>query len=414
PKMFNREDLGKEMMEQLDKEYTEEDLALMDGSYRALGLMPPDLESKELVTKLLTEEVAGFYDPDNKRMVLIVEDGPKEPPNWLGRLLGARPTFDKDEQKTTLAHELTHALQDQLYDLNAMQDGIEDDDDMLLAFSALVEGDATLLMFAEPQGGDISDMDPDAMRATFNMMSWMMPLAGGETYRKAPPIFRDSLVFPYFQGMLFTLAVAGNNGWQSIHSAYQHPPLSTEQILHPEKYLDQEKLDVPQTVAIPDVTKELGDSWKRLGGNCLGELQTYIMLKKVRGGKTASLGWDGDTYEIYQQQNGKLGLVFVSIWDSPEDADEFAKAYTTYRSQNPMGTDSVFFDSAEHQVQVREDKVYIVGGFEESATKQVMESLQSTTFADKTFPLPDPRETSAENESKGADDVDASATIETP
>ncbi|MFN3190926.1 MAG: alpha/beta hydrolase fold domain-containing protein [Aureliella sp.] len=388
PKMFSREELGKEMLEQMEKEYTAEDLKLMDSSYYVFGLMKPELKSEELVTKLLTEEVAGFYDPDNKRMVLIVEDGPKEEPNWLGKLLGARSAFDKDEQKTTLAHELTHALQDQLYDLNAMQDGIEDDDDMLIAFSALVEGDATLLMFAEAQGGDISDMDPEAMRATFNMMSWMMPLAGGATYREAPPIFRDSLVFPYIQGMLFALSVAGENGWPAVHSSYRHPPLSTEQIMHPSKYLDPKQYDAPVVVSIPDLTDLIGTDWKRLGGNCLGELQTSIMLKKVRGGNRASAGWDGDKYEVYERADGKLGLASVSQWDSGNDAQEFAKAYKLHRAANPFGTDAVFAHPASHKVVVDNANVYILGGFPTEVAEALVDRLRQSTFKEKTFPLP--------------------------
>lgn len=389
PSMFNRQELANEMLEQMKKEFTEDDLLLMDSAYKVLGLMSPDLQSETLVTKLLTEEVAGFYDPDNKRMVLIVEDGPKEDPGWFGRLLGVKPAFDKDEQKTTLAHELTHALQDQLYDLNAMEEGIQDDDDMLLAFSALVEGDATLLMFAEADGSqDISQMDPDSMRATFNLMSWMMPLAGGETYRKAPPIFRDSLTFPYFQGMLFALSIAGEDGWFSVHDAYARPPLSTEQILHPAKYLQADAIDVPQSVTIPSLASALSATWKHLGGNVLGELQTGIMLKRVAGGKNAALGWDGDRYEVFRNENGELAMVMVSIWDSPQDAQEFSDAFQTHRNANPHGTQSVFAADAARWIEQHADQVWIIDGFDDSTTEKIRAILADCEFQEKSFPLP--------------------------
>ena len=389
PSMFNREQLAQEMLSQMKKEYSEEDLLLMDSSFKVLGLMPVDMDAKELMTKLLTEEVAGFYDPDNKRMVLIVEDGQKEDPGWFARLLGARPAFDKDEQKTTLAHELTHALQDQLYDLNAMEEGIEEDDDMLLAFAALVEGDATLLMFAEAGGEeDITQMDPEAMRMTFNIMSFMLPLAGGDTYRKAPPIFRDSLTFPYFQGMVFALSVAGENGWQSIHSTYQHPPLSTEQILHPQKYREADTIDLPQFVSVPKAEDLLEDSWKHLGGNCLGELQTSIMLKRVVGGSRAAVGWDGDKYEVFRRDDGKLGMIFVSIWDSEKDAQEFATAYESFREQDPFQTQEVFANDSKRIVEQTEDRVYIVEGFSNSLAQELVERAKESTFKEKSFPTP--------------------------
>ncbi|MEZ6138821.1 MAG: hypothetical protein R3C53_28375 [Pirellulaceae bacterium] len=436
PNIYNRDDLGKEMLRIMAEEYTDEELELMDSSYKAFGLVPMDLDCHKLITQLLTEEVAGFYDPDSKRMVLIVEDdGPTKDPGWLGRLLGAKPAFDKDEQKTTLAHELTHALQDQLYDLNALQAGIEKDDDMLTAFSALVEGDATLLMFAEMgDGQDVSEMDPDAMRATFNIMSWLLPFAGGQTYRKAPPIFRDSLTFPYFQGMIFNLTAAGEGGWDRIHQLYADPPTSTEQVLHPRKYFDREHRDVPQTVTIPDVQEIVGESWKHLGGNVLGELQTSIMLKRIPGGKAASEGWDGDRYEVFKSPDGKLGLLSVSVWDSPTDAQQFADAYRLYRQppkskpirMNQAKTDSenkavpetqpvpeksqAETDDAiepdaiqeelptvgkqpatpaiERHIVVELDRVFIVEGFSAAHSATLLEKLKESSFAEKVFPMP--------------------------
>ncbi len=407
PSIFNRQELGKEMLKMVDQEYTKDELKQMDASYKVLGLVPRELDTADLMVSMLTEEVAGFYDPDNKRMVLIVEDGPVKKPSWLGSLLGAKPAFDKDEQKTTLAHELTHALQDQLYDLNSLEAGIENDDDMLLAFSALVEGDATLLMFVE--AGDVNDvakMDPEAMRATFNIISWMMPLAGGKTFRSAPPIFRDSLTFPYFQGMLFALAVAGRDGWEGVHRAYQRPPESTEQILHPAKYLSE--VDKPQVVVLPDIVKELlaTAGWEHLGGNCLGELQTGIMFKRVLGGKIAAAGWDGDRYEVFGSEENStenLALVYVSVWDSPNDAEEFAAAYRVYRAaehappaigerppspKHKSMTTSVFATGSQRAVVVQGDKVWIVEGLDEGLTRAVIDGLNGCRYEEKKFPSP--------------------------
>jgi len=397
PSIFNRRELGVEMLRLMEQEYTPEELRLMEASYKVWGLIPPELDATALMTAMLTEEVAGFYDPDNKRMVLIVEEGTVAKPSWLGSLLGAKAAFDKDEQKTTLAHELTHALQDQLYDLNAMEAGIEHDDDMLLAFSALVEGDATLLMSMEAGGmQDIQEMNPDAMRATFSIMSWMMPLAGGKTFRSAPPIFRDSLTFPYFQGMLFTLAVASQGDWEQVHNTYQDPPVSTEQILHPQKYLGQR--DWPQEVQLPDVSDLLKPAgWEFLGGNCLGELQTAILLKRVFGGQAAAAGWDGDRYHVLESDAGHLGLVYASVWDSPVDAQEFAQAYQTYRTSSSApassvapqpDTPAVFASDARRIVQVEGDKVWIVEGLEGPLAESLAERLRQSVYTEKKFPLP--------------------------
>lgn len=409
PNIFSREDLGKEMLRLMDEEYTPEELELMDCSYKVLGLVAPKLDCKELMTQLLTEEVAGFYDPDSKKMVLIVEDGPVEDPGWLGRLLGAGPAFDKDEQKATLAHELTHALQDQLYDLNKMETPIENDDDMLLAFSAIVEGDATLLMFAEGQDEDLSDMDPESMRAAFRLMSWMMPLAGGDAYRKSPPIFRESLIFPYLQGMLFVLSQAGEGGWESVHELYSRPPESTEQILHPEKYITGSNYDSPQKVTLPDILPLVSDNWNVLGDNCIGEFQMSIMLKRVRGGSIAARGWDGDRYTVFQSDDGDLAEISVSIWDSVQDAEEFATAFLRYRkvlgskSESPeldseellhgIGDEEqeVFAKNSVRMISTSQDRVFVVEGFDASTTEKVMRKMiEETTFEQKRFPVPDP------------------------
>ncbi len=417
PNLLTREELGKEILRMMKEEYSADELLLMDSTYKAFGLVPIDMDSQKLMTALLTEEVAGFYDPDSKRMVLIKEEGSQQDPGWFGRLLGAKAAFNKDDQKTTLAHEMTHALQDQLYDLNAMEEGIKTDDDMLLAFSALVEGDATLLMFAETDpSDDITQTDPEAMRTMFNVMSWMLPLAGGKTYRSAPAIFRESMIFPYFQGMIFNLYLAGAGGWKAVHDTYSRPPTSTEQILHPRKYQLGANFDAPQSVSIPSLTETLGQSWKPVGGNCLGELQISIMLKSVASGTQAAEGWDGDHYEIFRREDGRLGLVSVSIWDSELDAQEFASAYRKYRSSpkhlstSPArkrasqpsedsqidesdtsvqnAAKSIFDTSAVSEVHNDGQQTWILEGFSAAEVRAVKQVLTQTTFSEKEFPLP--------------------------
>ncbi|MCA9128800.1 MAG: hypothetical protein KDB22_17060 [Planctomycetales bacterium] len=407
--VFNREQLGQEMLRMMRDEFTPEELDLMESSFKVLGLVEPELNCQELFTKMLTEEVAGFYDPDTKRMVLIVEDGPVEDPGWFSRFLGAKPAFDKAEQKTTLAHELTHALQDQLYDLNRMEEAIEGDDDMLLAFSGIVEGDATLLMMAESQDEEITDMDPATMRATFRMMSWMMPLAGGETFRSAPAIFRESLMFPYVQGMLFVIEQANEQGWPSVHSLYARPPQSSEQILHPEKYRQGAQYDAPQAVNLPDCLQLLGDQWNLLGKNCLGEFQTGVLLRRVPGGNRAARGWDGDSYQVYKNREGHLGLAMLTIWDSEQDAREFAEAYCRYRgrqfedaqaiafsaptdarpenwlaSKGDLRKSPIFASEAQSLVALGKEQVAIVEGFDEALCAKLFNKIVSTaTFSTK-------------------------------
>ncbi len=337
PNLMTRTELGEEMIHQMETEYTPEELKLMEASYKVMGLIPNDLNIRDTITKLLTEEVGGFYDPRTKKMVLVREDDKPEP-SFFGKLFGASPAFDKEAQKVTLSHELTHALQDQLYGLLAMQKSIEKDDDMLLAFSALVEGDATLVMFGEMgrQEGDIrsmTEMEPEAAQFMFSLMKSFLPIAGGKTYRNSPRIFRDSLVFPYFQGMVFNLHLSRQGGFRGVHRAYDSPPTSSEQILHPEKYLKDR--DEPMQFEFTDLDSAVPEGWKLLGGNCLGEFQTDILLKNVPNSIQASSGWDGDRYEVFEGPNDRLAMIWATTWDSEQDAKEFEQAYRKYIALKP-------------------------------------------------------------------------------
>jgi hypothetical protein len=293
----------------------------------------------------------------------------------------------------------------------------------------MVEGDATLLMFAEMDdaGGDITEMDAEAVKATFSLMSWMLPVAGGTTYRKAPAIFRESLIFPYFQGMVFCLDLSSERGWQAIHAAYLDPPTSTEQILHPEKYVGAER-DEAQAVTIPALDGLVPKDWKHLGGNCLGEFQTSVLLRRQRSGRRAAEGWDGDRYEVFQHADGRLGLVFVSVWDSADDAQQFAKSYTEYREpakprdQSPgeaaaspapekeadatesndadkeaaqaasaeSGTAGLIAPDAPRLIEAHEDKVWVIEGFDAATTEAIRGTLPQCTFDIKRFPAAKP------------------------
>jgi hypothetical protein len=286
---------------------------------------------------LYAEEVAGFYDPKRKQIFLIKEsDKPQQrtqSPNLIARLLGAKSGFDKDEQKSTLSHEMTHALADQHFDLVKLTEQAENDDDRALALQALVEGEATLAMMAEMErangrtGKEILNSSPAAVDFSFRIMQSFLPFASGKTFRNAPPVFRDTMMFGYLKGMVFVLHLTNENEWSRVNEAFQKPPLSTEQVLHPEKYL--KNVDTPQAIVLPALQEFTGSDWKELGQNVIGELQISILLRKYWGAKAAP-GWDGDRYAVFKGPDGKLGLVWYTTWDTESDAQEFAGAYWRY------------------------------------------------------------------------------------
>ena len=143
-----REDLRALLIKEIDEEMTPDEFRADELGMKALGLLPRDFPLKETMVKVYSEEIAAFYDTKTQTMHLIKEPEAqaKKPPTFLERLLGKTGGFDKDENKTVIAHELTHALADQNFDLDAMQKAVKHDDDRGLALSALIEGEATLTM----------------------------------------------------------------------------------------------------------------------------------------------------------------------------------------------------------------------------------------------------------------------------
>jgi hypothetical protein len=341
PQFMERKDLREHMAKLFREEMSEEDIVLADASLKAFGFVPANFKTEELVLRLYAEEVAGFYDPKRKEIFLIKETEKPQKPGLLARLLGATGGFDKEEQKATLAHEMAHALADQHFDLEKMQQVVEDDDDQSLALQALIEGEATLVMMIDMQrteGDDGKEMlkaSPEAMDFSIGLMKGFLPFASGKTFRNAPPIFQETMLFGYLKGLVFLLHLTNDDEWNAVNRAFRSPPLSTEQILHPEKYLRD--VDAPVAIDLPKFGELAASGWKELGQNVLGELQISILLRRHWGSQSAA-GWDGDRFAVFDGPDERLGMVWFTTWDSERDASEFAGAYAQYvRSRLGLG-----------------------------------------------------------------------------
>jgi hypothetical protein len=328
-----REDLQAMLIKEIDEEMTPGEFRAGELGMKALGLLPPEINLKQIMVKVYSEEIAAFYDTKTKTMHLIKEPEVKnkKPPTFLERLMGKTGGFDKDENKTVIAHELTHALADQNFNIDAMQKAVKHDDDRDLALSALVEGEATLTMI----GAQMKDWDGSVVREiraadldrVFSFLIPLMPIAGGKSLREAPVILSETLIFPYLRGMVFCARMTNDGGWDALNEAYKRPPLSTEQVLHPEKY--KAKPDPPMAIDLGKL--EVGKSWKELGRNVVGEMQLGVLLRR-HGGKAAAAGWDGDRFAVFEGPEGKLGLVWLSTWDSEKDSLEFLTGYTKFQT----------------------------------------------------------------------------------
>jgi len=356
-----REDLKAFLIKEIDEDMTPAEFRASELGMKALGFIPADFDLKEMMIKVYSEEIAAFYDPRTKTMHLIKEPEVKggKQPSLLEKLMGKKGGFDKDENKTVIAHELTHALTDQHYDLDSMQKAVKGDDDQGLALAALIEGDATLAMMGAQMddwsGDKIDKLPAKDLERVMTFLMPMMKFAGGQTLKSAPPILTESLVFPYLRGLVFCAKLTNDGGWPALDDAYKNPPRSTEQILHPEKFRTN-----PDAPTIVDLGKlDPGAGWKEAGGNVVGEMQIGIMLGKLNGKKAAE-GWDGDRYSVFEGTDGKLGLVWISTWDTENDAREFARSYARYQTKK-IGPDTAALDAFPDVIRrTRGDEIFAV------------------------------------------------------
>lgn len=268
-----------------------------------LGAMQRGFDLRELQLRLLAEQTVAVYDFETRAIYLVAE--------YAGGDLGA-------DARLVVAHELTHALQDQHFDLKRVLPADPVNSDAATAARALVEGDAMLTMriwgrqFLRPNekralGDDATSPDP--------------------VLDSAPPLVRGELLFPYDAGWVFAQLLYQDGGYAALDRAFARPPRSTEHILHPEKYAANE---APVAVEIPPLERGLGGSWVTRRTDVFGELVLRLLLEPDVGWPTAeaaAAGWGGDAYTILEDDAGRRVVAIVTVWDTEGDAAEMYNAF---------------------------------------------------------------------------------------
>ena len=273
----------------------------------ALGLVKPTYNLIDTVLNGLADAVGGFFDPLTKRLFII------------GGSLGAVERF-------VYSHEFAHALVDQRFPFDGLgaYPVCQRDQDHCRAITGLVEGDATLIMtqwmpYASPQDYlELLDYTPPAQA-----LPEQFP----------PPFAVKDGEFPYLHGTAFVQFLHDRGNWAEVNRAYANLPVSSEQILHPEKYLAGER---PQEVHPPALEGPLGEGWRLLASDTLGEWGTYLLLgygadlnSQIRDGAalSAAQGWAGDRYVVYfLEASGQTALAALWRWDNDPEAVEFHQA----------------------------------------------------------------------------------------
>jgi hypothetical protein len=312
PELITRAELGDELQALFDEEYPPEERERDNRVLRALGLLGPDEDVAELQLELLGQQVLGFYDDTERRMVVVTDAG-----------LDA-------QAKLSYAHEYTHALQDSTFGLDGLETDAEGQDDRSLARAALIEGDATVTMlswaFAHLSPEELLEIGSAPIPDTSDIPGWMV----------------NQLQFPYLAGQTWVGALAGNPlepDYAEVDAAFADPPDSTEQILDPtlEAWVERE---APLDVAVPEFASQLGPGWEAIEETPIGEASIgitleYLGLDRATAADAAD-GWGGDRAVIASGPDDAFAVAWRLRWDTTEDADAFAAAYETVLADLPF------------------------------------------------------------------------------
>ena len=303
----SREEIRAYVIKQMNEDKNPVERYADQRSAEAFGLLPKGFDLDSFMVNVLTEQIEGLYDPKTHEFYIA---------DWS-------PLAD---QRMVMAHELTHALEDQHFQIETWVKAARPNEDAQLARDAVLEGSAMAAMVDYLMLGtgrslkDVPDFDPGML---------IGDLGSTPTLQKAPPFLKDVLIFPYLGGLTFSAAVMKNTGWAALPGVFEKPPVSTQQILHPALYRSGK---TPASVTLPRLEKLLGDNWSKLDENIMGEFGWKEVLKQFLDNgraRTLAAAWDGDRYAAFEQkQTKKLILVTRLHLDSEEYAARFFGQYS--------------------------------------------------------------------------------------
>jgi hypothetical protein len=310
------DDVRAYLNESISGEDVERDFFEAQQFYIAFDLMPSDTMLMQTYIELLGDQIGGFYDTETDEMniVLLNDITPQR----------ALPLLEE----IVYSHEFTHALQDQHFDLERLltDDLVNAEPDRAQAVLSLVEGDATLVMTDY-----LTRLAEDQPLRVLAGIGSLTVAGSAEFPENTPPILITELTSPYLDGMEFVTALRDDGGWERVNQAYTDLPLSTEQILHPEKYLTGEN---PLPITLNNEQMPLDAPWERLFDRTLGEffLREYLATQLApRDAADMAAGWGGDRYHLYYNaETDQRAWVMRLAWDSALEADEFSEGYLKF------------------------------------------------------------------------------------
>jgi len=312
-------EIGRDVVAYTDQAYPKGQYARRSIAWDTIGVVPDGTDLRAAYEGYGSSQVIGYYD------------------TITGTLKFTGSASPSPLERITLAHELTHAIDDQRFGLERLDElGAECRDEDSAAATALVEGNATFFMLRWAQ---------TFLTAAQQVQVGVEAAQQDTSTDGIPPFLVRLEAFPYQQGMTFVSALDSRGGLKAVDQAFEHLPVSTEQIIHPERYPN----DAPTPVNVPDLSAELGEGWKDLDVMTIGEewLQIALGLRlDPSQASTAAAGWDGGTYRAWS--NGDASAVVLStVWDTVADASQFADAMNAWIADGD-GSATVIEPSGTH------------------------------------------------------------------
>jgi hypothetical protein len=301
------------VIHKFDSDLPPAELAGAQAAYRLFGLIPDTLDLRRTMVDLLTEQVAGYYDPDSNALYVPAD-------------------IDPVQVRLVISHELVHALQDQYLDLDSLMQ-LKRQNDRRTAAQSILEGQATLsqILVLMPEQKLESLPDFWQLRRTLGQQQDQM-----EIFARAPLWLRESLLFPYLGGAEFVRWFERQHPGEQPYG--RRMPVSTEQILHPSRYAQG---DAPAELAFDGPTP---DTVRYEDG--LGEFETRLLLTQFLGDETVAgllaTGWGGDRYQVLgARESGADVLVWYTVWDDRAAADRFANGLKRAWAKRRLGGQAV-------------------------------------------------------------------------
>jgi hypothetical protein len=303
----SRDEIRAYVLREMDDEKNPAERYAEARSAEAFGLIPKGFALDDFMVDLLTEQIAGLYDPKAREFYIA---------DWI----------PVDDQRMVMAHELTHALQDQHFQIEEWVKAARPNDDAELARESVLEGSAMAAMIdylLKGTGHSVEDLpaiDPSLFAGD---------MSKSPKLQEAPQFLKDAMIFPYFGGLTFSTAILKPAGWSGLSAVFSRPPVSTQQIMHPALYKSGK---APTSITLPSFQKLLGSDWTKLDENVMGEFGWLEILKQFLGegkAKPLAAAWDGDRYALYEQKQTKRMILIARLHlDSEEHAGRFFGEYS--------------------------------------------------------------------------------------